>query len=288
MQSTPHPSTPSLNEAQIAAYHQDGVIVVPSVFSLAEVETLREAESSPAIQSALEAGGIQHKTVHLLELTTRHTAFHNLAKDPRVIGLITPLLGPDIQLQHSKLATKPATRGAGEFSWHQDLMFYPHTNTSLLSVFVYLDDATPENGCMSMVRGSHRLGPLNHLNDEGRFDGRCRETQHWTQHPENVLAITPKAGSVSIHHCLTLHGSPANVSGHPRRGVVFSYRADDAQQLGDVIFEDTGLVVAGQRHGLTRCETGTWLLPRRSGHNYGSAHHQVGAWAQALNENAGV
>jgi hypothetical protein len=70
--------------------------------------------------------------------------------------------------------------------------------------------------------------------------------------------------------------------------VVFSYRADDAQQLGDTIFRDTGLVVCGRRRGITRCEAGTWLLPRRSGHNYGSAHHQVGAWAQSLNENAGV
>lgn len=281
-------ATTTLTPEQISAYHEDGFIVLEQVFSPAEIEQLRAAESSPAIQSALDAGGIKHQTVHLLELTTRHPAFHDLARDPRIISAITSLLGPDIQLQHSKLATKPAARGMGEFGWHQDLMFYPHTNTSLLSVFVYLDDATPENGCMSMVRGSHRLGPLNHLDADGRFDGRCRETHHWLEHPENVAAIAPRAGAISIHHCLTLHGSPPNLSGHPRRGVVFSYRADDAQQLGDTIFQDTGLVVAGQRRGVTRCESGTWLLPRRSGHNYGSAHHQVGQWAQTLNEKAGV
>jgi phytanoyl-CoA hydroxylase len=167
-------------------------------------------------------------------------------------------------------------------------MFYPHTNTSLLSVFVYLDDATPENGCMSMVRGSHRLGPLNHLDADGHFDGNCRETQHWQDTSENLVPITPKAGSISIHHCLTLHGSPANLSGRPRRGVVFSYRADDALQLGDTIFRDTGLVVCGQRRGIVRCETGSWLLPHRTSHNYGSAHHQVGEWAQALNVKVGV
>jgi ectoine hydroxylase-related dioxygenase (phytanoyl-CoA dioxygenase family) len=167
-------------------------------------------------------------------------------------------------------------------------MFYPHTNTSLLSIFVYLDDATPENGCMSMVRGSHRLGPLPHLNAEGRFDGVCRESHHWLGQPERVVPVTPRAGGISIHHGLTLHGSPPNLSGRPRRGVVFSYRADDAQQLGDTIFRDTGLVVCGRRRGLTRCEAGTWLLPRRSGHNYGSAHHQVGEWALALNEKSGV
>ncbi|MCF7689860.1 MAG: phytanoyl-CoA dioxygenase family protein [Cephaloticoccus sp.] len=279
---------PALTDAQIQSYHDDGFIVLEDVFSSSEVEALRQAEASPAIQTALEEGGIKTKTVHLLELTTRHQAFADLACDARIMACLHPLLGPDIQLQHSKLATKPVTRGTGEFGWHQDLMFYPHTNTSLLSVFVYLDDATPENGCMSMLKGSHRLGPLNHINPEGRFDGICRETHHWQEHPEKTEAITPRAGSISIHHCLTLHGSPPNLSGRPRRGVVFSYRADDAQQLGDTIFQDTGLVVSGQRRGVVRCEAGTWLLPRRSGHNYGSAHHQVGAWAQVLNEKAGV
>jgi phytanoyl-CoA hydroxylase len=279
---------PELSAAEITAYHEDGFIVVADVFSPAEIEALRTAEASPAIQSALAEAGNAQRTVHLLELTTRHPAFLALAGDPRIIRRLQALLGPDIQLQHSKLATKPAKPGTGAFGWHQDLMFYPHTNTALLSVFVYLDDATPENGCMSMVRGSHRLGPLHHLDASGKFDGVCRDSSAWTSHPDRVVPITPRAGAISLHHCLTLHGSPPNLSGSPRRGLVFSYRADDALQLGDTIFADTGLVVAGSRRGVVRCETGQWLLPRRGGHNYGSAHHQVGDWAQALNEQAGV
>jgi phytanoyl-CoA hydroxylase len=281
-------SAPELSAAEFAAYQNDGVIAIDDVFSVAEIDALRDAEAAPAIQSALAEAGIGHRTVHLLEITQRHPAFLALARDPRIAGRLRALLGPDIQLQHSKLATKPATPGTGAFGWHQDLPFYPHTNTSLLSVFVYLDDATPENGCMSMVRGSHRLGPLSHLDDTGRFTGVCRESRHWTDHPDRVAAITPQAGAISIHHCLTLHGSPPNLSGRPRRGLVFSYRADDAYQLGDTIFADTGLVIAGQRKGVVRSEAGSWLLPRRAGHDFGSAHHQVGDWAQSLNEAAGV
>jgi ectoine hydroxylase-related dioxygenase (phytanoyl-CoA dioxygenase family) len=277
-----------LTTAEIQTYRDDGFIVIEDVFSPREVGLLREAEASPAIQTALVEAGARERTVHLLELTVRHPLFLELARDPRIVGCLQSLLGPDVQLQHSKLATKPVTKGTGAFGWHQDLLFYPHTNTSLLSVFVYLDDATPENGCMSMVRGSHRLAPLNHLDANGHFDGVCRDSQHWLAHPERVTPITPRAGGISIHHCLTLHGSPANLSGRPRRGVVFSYRADDAQQLGDTIFRDTGLAVSGLRRGVVRCEAGTWSLPRRSGHDYGTAHHQVGDWARALNEAAGV
>jgi phytanoyl-CoA hydroxylase len=281
----------TLNAQQIQSYRDDGFIVLDDFFSPEEVETLREAEASPAIQSALEENGIKHRTVHLLELTVRHPAFLELARDPRIMACIQPLIGDDIQLQHSKLATKPVTRGTGAFGWHQDIMYYPHSNTSLLSVFVYLDDATPENGCMSMVRGSQRLGPLSHVDAKGVFVGACQDSRYWEEDPGNVVAISPRAGAISIHHCMTLHGSPANLSGQPRRGLVFSYRADDAFQFGDTIFRDTGLVVAGRRKGNIRCEPGAWALPLRTTagkKDYGNAYHQTGDWSETLNESAGV
>src|SRR6185295_13489738 len=177
---------PELSQADVATYQRDGFIVIDDVFSPAEVDSLRSVLASPAIQSALVDAGIASRTVHLLEMTQRHPAILALARDPRIVGRLSALLGPDIQLQHSKLATKPATPGTGAFGWHQDLPFYPHTNTSLLSVFVYLDDATLENGCMSMVRGSHRLGPLNHLNEAGYFTSSCQEAKYW-QDASNVV-----------------------------------------------------------------------------------------------------
>lgn len=284
-------SPPALTSQQVQSYHDDGFIVINDFLAPAEIEDLREAEASPAIQSALEEQGIRQRTVHLLELTVRHPAFLELARDPRIVASIRPLLGENIQLQHSKLATKSPTKGMGAFGWHQDIMYYPHTNTSLLSVFVYLDDTTPENGCMSMVRGSHRLGPLRHHDDNHVFVGVCAETHLWENNPGKVVPISVRAGAISIHHCLALHGSPPNHSGRPRRGVVFSYRAADAYQLGDHVFRDTGLVVSGRRNDVVRCESMTWSLPLRptSGRkDYGSAYHQTGEWAEALNIEAGT
>ena len=281
----------SLSPAQIQAYRDDGFIVINDLFSADEVAALRDAEASPEIQTALEEGGIKTRTVHLLELTVRHPAFLELARDPRITACLQALLGENVQLQHSKLATKPVTRGTGAFGWHQDILYYPHTNTSLLSVFVYLDDTNEENGCMSMVRGSHKLGPLNHHDANGHFVGACTETHYWEKQPDQVVPITPRAGSISIHHCLTLHGSPPNISGRPRRGIVFSYRADDAHQLADSVFRDTGLVVAGKRKGFVRCESIAWPLPKRPNkekRDYGNAFHQTGEWAETFNVKAGL
>ena len=272
------------NQEILSKYQTDGFVVIDDVFTAGEIATMREAAESPEVSGEVQKAGGAHQTVHLLGLTARHPLFLELAKDQRLIDLLTPLLGPDIQLQHSKMAAQAMTPKAGGFGWHQDFAFFPHTNTSLAAVMVMLDDATPENGCMRMLRGSHKLGLRNHLR-EGHFTGGCQETSLWEDAPEQVIPVTPRAGGISIHHCLTLHGSGQNISGLPRRGVVFQYRADDAYQLADAIFPDTGLLVSGERRGIVRCESASWVLPRRPGTNqFGSAWNQEGEFARQFDE----
>jgi len=100
---------------------------------------MRAVSEDPQITSVRSHDDYTKNTVHMLGQTSMHPAFMDLAYHPVIVSCIQALLGPDIQLQHSKLATKPPTKGAGVFPWHQDYMFYPHTNTDLLSVMVMLD-----------------------------------------------------------------------------------------------------------------------------------------------------
>ena len=266
----------TLRQDQIDDFWARGFLVIDDVFSPTEVEALREATESEAIRGPQNERGYAERTVHLLELTVRHPLFLELAKSEQILALIRPLIGDDIQLQHSKIASKPPAKDVGPFRWHQDFAFFPHTNTSLVAAMVMLDDASPENGCMQMVVGSHKLGLLDHHKD-GLF-GECQQSSLWSD-PAQLAQITPRAGGVSIHHCLALHGSPPNRSGRPRRGLVFQYRADDAHQLADTVFADTGLVVSGQRRGKVRCEESVLTLPRRAddADPFGSAWRQIGA-----------
>lgn len=275
----------TLSEADIKQFWEDGFLVINDVFTREEVEELRAACDSPAVANLTKAAGQEKQTVHLLEITAKHPALLDLATDHRIVHRLTGLIGPDIQLQHSKLAAQAASKGKGGFHWHQDFAFFPHTNTDLVAVMVLLDDATLQNGCMNMVRGSHKLGLLNHMQD-GRFTGSCQEARVWQEHPENVTPITPRAGGISLHHCLTLHGSGPNLSGRPRRGIVFQYRADDAYQLADAVWEDTGLMVCGQRRERVRCDAGSLRLPRSNrypGHPFGNAWNQEGPLARQAN-----
>ena len=130
------------------------------------------------------------------------------------------------------------------------------------------DDAGPLVVLPSMVRSLWGL-------DSFFFTGGCTETERWGDGAE-LVDITPKAGGISLHHCLALHGSENNQSGRPRRGLVFQYRADDAFQLADTVFADTGMVVSGQRRGKVRCQEAVWTLPKRRD-GFGSAWNQIGS-----------
>lgn len=204
-QLTPVNADIGLTDEQIRSFWVDGFLVIDDVFPDEDVELLRAAAAAPEVLRDWRKQDVETRTVHLLEITVKHPLMMELARSPRILKRVTPLLGPDIQLQHSKLATKPSTKGTGTFHWHQDFAYFPHTNSDLLAVMVMLDDATPENGCMQMVRGSHKLGLLDH-DEDGLFHGNCQESYLW-EDGTRVANITPKTGGVSIHHALTLHGS---------------------------------------------------------------------------------
>ncbi|HTL53271.1 MAG TPA: phytanoyl-CoA dioxygenase family protein [Planctomycetota bacterium] len=279
-----NPAAPGLTPAQVREYNENGFLIFNDVLTPAEVETLRAAAASPEVHAHVYGKNdyADTATIHALEITMAHPAFLDLARHPAIVAKLIALIGPDIQLQHSKLAVKPSTPGTGGFQWHQDFGYFPHSNTSLAAVMVMLDDATPDNGCMSMVIGSHKLGLLNHTNAKGLFSGGCREDKY-TSDSSKVAEITPRAGGISIHHALTLHGSPVNRSGKPRRGVVYQYRADDAYQLCDGIWKDTGIMVAGTRKELVRCDAGTVRLAksrRYDGSPFGGAWNQDGEYVK--------
>lgn len=266
----------------IKQFQNDGFFTIESLFNVEEIEALKKACLAPEDTEWKTS----QKSIHSLEITCRSPLIFDLARDPRLVEILTMLMGPDIQLQHSKLAAQPMRAGRGGFGWHQDFAFFPHTNTNLIAIMVHLDEHTPQNGGMSFLKGSHGFGLLNHNNADGMFTAQCQEKSLWENYPENIVSLNLPAGSISIHHSLTLHGSGPNQNGKPRRGIVFQYRASDAFQLADKVFEDTGLQISGQPSKVVRCEQGAFLLPKRNPgvEKFGIAWHQMGSFAAKMNE----
>jgi ectoine hydroxylase-related dioxygenase (phytanoyl-CoA dioxygenase family) len=191
----------------------------------------------------------------------QHRWFYDLALHPRILDVVENLIGPNIQLHQSRLVLKPRTPRAW-FDWHQDFPAFPHTNFDLLIVTVYLDDSTPDNGCLMVIPGSHRLGPLLH---RFTFDGAPRTQvadRRLVADRSRWVKIPVRAGGILVHHANLLHSSKANRTDRPRSAVLLWYRAADNVQVGgSTDIPGLGLQVRGVDPGIVRMDAGTCRLP---------------------------
>ena len=234
-----------LTEAQRAAYERDGFIVVPDVFSAAEIDELRAVTDGFVARSASVAANDE-----VYDLEDTHSAgeprvrrlkaphlidpvYFRASRNDTVVAILTELWG-SVRFDTGKLNMKSAGYGA-PVEWHQDWAFYPHTNDDLAAVGIMLDDVDMENGPMMVVPGSHQ-GPIyDHHGPNGRFCG-AMDPARLAQDGGDIdlsraLPCLGKAGSITVHHVRAVHGSATNFSGRERRFLLYQYRAADAWPL---------------------------------------------------------
>jgi ectoine hydroxylase-related dioxygenase (phytanoyl-CoA dioxygenase family) len=150
-----------------------------------------------------------------------------------VVDVVEDLLGPDLKFHHSKLNFK-APHGGEEVKWHQDIQFWPHTNYDLLTVGVFLEDVSPGMGEVGFVPGSHD-GPLYDLYDGDTWVGALGDDDVARAGVDRAAYPVGPAGSITVHHCRTVHGSAPNTSPHPRPLLLQTYSAADAYAYTDLV-----------------------------------------------------
>jgi phytanoyl-CoA hydroxylase len=229
-----------LSQAQIDAYDRDGFIVVENVLSAGEVAELRRVTDEFVENSR---GLREHDAVYDLEPThsaedprvrriksphLQHAAYDRVMRHPNVLKILQAIVNPALRFDTSKLNLKAAGYGAA-VEWHQDWAFYPHTNDDLCAVGVMMDDCELENGPLLCIPGSHK-GPVYDHHSDGVFCGAI-DPEAADIDFAKAVPCTGKAGSISIHHARTIHGSAVNTSSKPRRLLLFQYRAADAWPL---------------------------------------------------------
>src|SRR5882724_301534 len=211
---------PTLNDEDFAAFWRDGYVLKPGTFDAEEMALLQRA-------IALDEG-IRSHTVRIDDSAGGATElalwnhpgddlFGAFARCERIAGGAERLLGGEVYHYHSKLTMK-RPRVGGQWNWHQDYGYWYNNGClypDLLSVAVAVDRATRENGCLQVIRGSHRLGRLDH----GRVGGQTgadvgRVDQVLKSHERVYVEMAP--GDALFFHCNTLHASEANFSARPR------------------------------------------------------------------------
>lgn len=154
--------------------------------------------------------------------------FDSLMRSAWILDPVRSLIGDAVRLHTSKLNLKSAGFGAA-VEWHQDWAFYPHTNDDVLAVGVMLDDVGPENGPLLVYPESHRGEIFDH-HAEGCFCG-AMSLEKSGLDPADAVALTAPAGSISIHHGRTVHGSDLNRSARDRALLLYEMTAVDAWPL---------------------------------------------------------
>ncbi len=227
-----------LTSDQIRFYRDQGYLGVEDVFSPAEVAELRQVtddfvEKSRAVtvNDAVFDREPSHtpqnpRLRRLKDPIKQHDVYRRAISHPKVLQIVSQLIGPAITSNGNKLNLKLADVGS-PVEWHQDWAFYPHTNDNLLAVGIAMDDSSLENGCLMVIPESHR-GPLLDHHQDGVFIGAVTDPAF---RPDRAMPITLKAGGISIHHARLLHGSAPNRSPRTRRLLLFQYCAADAWPL---------------------------------------------------------
>jgi ectoine hydroxylase-related dioxygenase (phytanoyl-CoA dioxygenase family) len=192
------------------------------------------------------------------------TGFLNFARHPAILDMVEQLIGPDLALWNSSFFAKPAGNGK-RTPWHQDGEYWPIRPLATCTVWIAVDAATPENGCLRVIRGSHKERRLRRHRTVAAPDVTLTEELQPDEYDERLavdLELAP--GQVSLHDVFLLHGSEANTSDRPRRGMTLRFMPTTS------VFDRALATELHQRLGITDHAVRTLYLMRgidRSGQN---------------------
>ena len=153
--------------------------------------------------------------------------FWQLCTDSVVPDIAVDLLGPNLKFRELMINFKWADGGA-EVKWHQDLVFYPHTHAGTLQFLLLLDGATPDQGPLQVIPGSHKGEIFAHYEAERNWTGTISKRDLDSIEMDQAVSLAGPPGTLSVHHSRTIHGSAVNQSSTSRPAFVITYSAADA------------------------------------------------------------
>ncbi len=272
-----------LSDSQRRRYFEEGGLAVADLVGRDWLERCRRA-----VERLLEESRGKTTSDAVFDLEPGHSAEHPRPRrisspcdqDPVFWELLTQgplgalaqdLLGPDVKFYQSKLNFK-SPAGGTEVRWHQDAPFFPHSNHAVLTMGVYLEDCTPEQGPLEILPGSHRGRIFSHYDEDGAWRGEIGDADGRTLDVGSARSFEGAAGSVTVHNYRTVHGSKPNRSAQARPLLLYVLSAADAlpytAQPLPSRYEQR--IVRGKPAGWAHHEAGRFRLPPDWSGGYGS------------------
>jgi len=217
----------SITAADAAAFERDGFVVKRGYFAGDEVALIRAMiDNDPAIRRSVPKIADSDGGATALALWNHpgEDVLGAVARSARVAGGAAALLGGEVYHYHSKLMMTMPGHGS-RWEWHQDYGYWYQNGClfpDMLSAAVAIDPQTRANGCMQLLKGSQRMGRIEHGRVAGQSGADVERVEHAMERLEHVHCEM-QPGDAVFFHANTLYASAANTTDQPRRLLICCY-----------------------------------------------------------------
>ncbi len=222
--------TKKLSPDEIKLYHEQGYLILKGFCTSPEVAKLYQTalDDNAMRNNALDLNDQTGKKTRLsLWFTPGNDVFGYLTRSERMVNAVRQLLPAHAQVCHfhSKLMQKEPRVG-GAWEWHQDYGYWYKNQfmfpNELISVMIALTEANKQNGCLQVIKGSHKLGRVNH-GFAGEQVGADMVMVNNALKTMELVYVELQPGDALIFHSNLLHRSEANLSDRPRWSMISCY-----------------------------------------------------------------
>ena len=232
-----------LEERHIQFFHEQGYLVVQQAFEPAVIKAANQAitylidnrweNTEGLVQFEGSADEVQNLTPRKRRLAVRKLMSFGIWDDrlktttehPGIVAALRRLLGEAPVLFQEMALLKPPHIGR-EKPWHQDCAYFDlPLETPVVAIWIALEEATPQNGCLHLIPGSHRSGPMPHFK---RRDWQICDADVAV---DRGVMVPLKPGGCLFWHGLLHHGSPPNHSSLSRRALQYHYKPASAGEI---------------------------------------------------------
>lgn len=217
-----------------ARYQRDGFVIAPDLLSAEECDKLK-VEARQVLDR--HATGGRSVYVHVAVVSP---LFRALAENPRIIDVLRLIMPHGVMFMSDKIVYKSPEKTFAT-PWHIDAYYWRNTRPKL-SVWIPLDDATAENGTLTVVPGSHKRDWRMVRRDPsaGEFVNAI-EDGDWQD--GDVVTCAIKRGTAIVFSDRLVHGSTANTAGRDRYAIISTYHAPAPDEAFDLEFPARKVIV---------------------------------------------
>lgn len=237
-----HPSQTTkpkrLTVEQIAGYNKLGYVAPCPIYSAEEINAIR-GYFDDLLAQIVAAGGDSYS------ISSAHLKFgpvHDILTNATIVDYVADLLGENVIGWGSHFFCKMPHDGKA-VAWHQDASYWPLSPSKAVTVWLAIDDASQQNACMKFIAGSHHHGHMTYRPSDPDEHNVLNQTIDNPEQYGHIVFDELKAGEMSMHSDLLLHGSEANDSDFRRCGLTLRYCTADVR--ADLGWNEKGVVVRG-------------------------------------------